>query len=1492
MKKLLLFLLFVFMAKVSGQTCNAVPVPFTESFSSGALPSCWTNQNPTSTSTNANVKWKFGSGVGYGATNNGRPASTYAWVDASSPYDNEHTVELISPQINLTGLTVPYVKFDWFKNHSSSSSTTTLPSNDNNKLIVSVNDGSGWVQIFSDDSNSTQWRTVGVGLPASYVGATIQLKFTVDKDVAGNGYFYDDLLVDEVNVMEAPTCIEPSALSVTNVTTTAATLNWTAPTPAPANGYEYYISTSSTAPTAATAATGTSTGTTATVNLNQSTTYYWWVRSVCSSTDKSTWVGGASFTTATPGLIGSGTGTTSYLPVYSCYGYNYSQQIYTAAEVAGAIGTNTYITSIKFYVSSPASTQANYNQWVVYMGNTTQNNFASTTNWIPLSSLSQVYTGTLPTMTSGQWVEIPLSNPFLWDGTSNIVVAVDENVTGYSCTASWGSYNAGANRGILYYSDGTNPDPASPPTASSRYSDIPRVQLVAVDLQPCTTAAPSNISVNNVTSTTATVSWTPSTGATYVLQYRALPGGTWQQVNITTPLANSYTLTNLTEQTQYEVQIATICGGSQGPFSSSVNFTTPSISYCTAGPTSTTVYEYISNVTVTPTGLSTMVSNSATPPPFYSDYTTDATRLVTLIRNSNNNSISVTKVWPGSTYAAGTRAWIDWNRNGVFEASELILDSSSNTTSVVNNTFSVPATAYTGNLTLRMRVVMEEGGTPDACGTFTWGEVEDYAVRLIDLQPCTTAPPTNVTVSNLTASTAYVSWLPTAGATYIIRWREGSTGAWLPSAAGQTLPAGQSYYTIPGLNEQTNYEVQIATICNGTTGSFGTSVPFTTPPISYCNMTGTGTNDHISNVSVTPSNQGLAPISNTSVQTNYISYTTPVVNLEIGSSGNILSVSKGWTGSTYSDAVAAWIDFNRDGVFDTSEQIMDSSSSTTTPVTSTFSVPANAYSGALTTTMRVVLRRSSDPVMCQSPTNGEVEDYAVKLRPCSSATPGLPTFSNITHNAADIAWTGATNNLTYLVQYRELGTPTWTDVYVTSSPYQVTNLTPATTYEVQISAVCGATPGTPTAIQTFTTRCDPTPPNVTVSNITTTTALVTWAPLAASSTYVLRYREVGTTTWTEVNNLPAPPANSYTIQGLDPYTTYEVQVANKCINETTINPYSNVKVFTTERTCELPPPGLTITNITPTTAVVEWDPFPGATYILRYRKVGIPSWTNIAVSTNTHTLIGLTELTKYEMQVVNVCNGTPGTYTEPYYFTTPTVIYCQMSSTNSASEYISNVTVKPNGKPEMSNDSGANNYSDFTNDPAAFIELVQGSTNNEISITKSWVGNNENEGVAVWIDFDRNGYFDIDERILVSSPNTTTPVTGTFSVPADAFISMTDYKYVVMRVAMQRDGIPVNCTSFDNGEVEDYTVRISKQIIPNPTNQTDILVYPNPVRSVLNVKNISARANYKLYNVTGQIISTGIILNNKIDVSQLSQGVYVIDIEDGQVTAQKKFIKE
>ncbi|HQW33692.1 MAG TPA: GEVED domain-containing protein, partial [Flavobacteriales bacterium] len=185
---------------------------------------------------------------------------------------------------------------------------------------------------------------------------------------------------------------------------------------------------------------------------------------------------GASAQTVT---IGSGTSTSSYLPMYNYYGYNYTQQIYTAAQ----IGQAGKIDKIRFMVN--AGGLVNGNSWVVYMGNTTKTTFATTTDWVPLASMTQVYSGTLSTAPpiTPLWMEITLTTPFVYNGTDNLVIAVDENTSGYTSGTTWRAFASGTNTGIYYYNDTNNPDPASPPTASSRSGTIAQLQLNF--LPPC-----------------------------------------------------------------------------------------------------------------------------------------------------------------------------------------------------------------------------------------------------------------------------------------------------------------------------------------------------------------------------------------------------------------------------------------------------------------------------------------------------------------------------------------------------------------------------------------------------------------------------------------------------------------------------------------------------------------------------------------------------------------------------------------------------------------------------------------------------------------------------------------------------------------------------------------------------------------------------------------------------------------------------------------------
>jgi hypothetical protein len=114
-------------------------------------------------------------------------------------------------------------------------------------------------------------------------------------NISGYGEAHDYTVV----IGAVPTCFAPTGLTVSAVTTNTAQIAWTAPASVPGSGYEYYYSTSNTYPTAATVVSGTSNALTANLStLAPATVYHVWVRSACSTTDKSAWSQMATFMTA------------------------------------------------------------------------------------------------------------------------------------------------------------------------------------------------------------------------------------------------------------------------------------------------------------------------------------------------------------------------------------------------------------------------------------------------------------------------------------------------------------------------------------------------------------------------------------------------------------------------------------------------------------------------------------------------------------------------------------------------------------------------------------------------------------------------------------------------------------------------------------------------------------------------------------------------------------------------------------------------------------------------------------------------------------------------------------------------------------------------------------------------------------------------------------------------------------------------------------------
>lgn len=113
----------------------------------------------------------------------------------------------------------------------------------------------------------------------------------------------------------------------------------------------------------------------------------------------------------------------------------------------------------------------------------------------------------------------------------------------------------------------------------------------------------------------------------------------------------------------------------------------------------------------------------------YSDFTFISTDLD---RNTSSYDLTVRSGFAPEEVAV----WIDFNDNGVYEASENVFTGQI-TTANVDQTFTltIPTNAALGTHSLRAKAIDAGGsgtGIDDPCGDVQWGETEDYTVNIID----------------------------------------------------------------------------------------------------------------------------------------------------------------------------------------------------------------------------------------------------------------------------------------------------------------------------------------------------------------------------------------------------------------------------------------------------------------------------------------------------------------------------------------------------------------------------------------------------------------------------------------------------------------------------------------------------------------------------------------------------------------------------------------
>lgn len=466
---------------------------------------------------------------------------------------------------------------------------------------------------------------------------------------------------------------------------------------------------------------------------------------------------------------------------------------------------------------------------------------------------------------------------------------------------------------------------------------------------------PTSLAAAGTTSSSTNLSWTASTDNVAVTGYNVYNGSTL----VTTATGTSYTVTGLTSSTSYTFTVkAKDAAGNLSAASNAVNVTTGAVTatYC-ASKGNSVADEYIGKVQ-----LGT-INNTSAGGNGYSDFTSISTNLT----KGSASTITVTPAWTGTSYSEGYAVWIDLNGDSDFDdAGELVWSKAASKTTPVSGSITVPTSATTGST--RIRISMKYNGVPTSCEAFSYGEVEDYTVNIVGGTADTTAPtaPTSLTASGTTTTTTNLSW--TASSDNV-----GVTG--YDVYQGSTLKAtvtGTSY-SVTGLTASTAYTFSVkAKDAAGNISSASNVLSVTTlsNTLSYCASKGNSVADeYIDYVSI-------GGISNTTAANGgYGNFTNLVGNLPYGS--NTILFSAGFSGSAYTEYWKVWIDYNQNGVFETSEEMVSGSSSSSANLSSTFTVPTSALAG--TTRMRISMKYNAAPTACETFSYGEVEDYTVNI---------------------------------------------------------------------------------------------------------------------------------------------------------------------------------------------------------------------------------------------------------------------------------------------------------------------------------------------------------------------------------------------------------------------------------------------------------------------------------------------------------------------------------
>ncbi len=998
MKKIITFLLvlFAFGWQVKAQV-------FSEDFESG-VPGSMTQDYITGT-----LDWSDCGG------STGPAACPYNGNSSASFYESGYTgsqTALVTPVLDLSSgayqLKFSHVQPQW--------------AGDQNTLTVEISTDGGaiWSTVADYQNDIPDWVDETIYLDSFTPTATTQIRF-----VGTINYGYA-IGLDDIVVELQPSCLPPDNLSAANITVDSAELSWTETGSATAWNIEY-------GPAGFPQGSGTVVAVTSNpytlTGLTAATSYDFYVQADCGGGDTSGWVGPFTFTTEC--------NTVSTFP-YS-YGFedttanteaDWTQSCWSA-NPQNTVGAGTYDppyrwTPIDASTPSSGTGPAGPHTGTMYAYTEASNSNAGDvaeliSPILDLSSLSQPQLSFYYFMYGD---DIGTLSVDTYDGTTwtNDVWTL----TGQQQTSDADPWL----EATVYFSNNVTKIRFRAVRGGGYESDIAIDDITIQEAPPC--PSPTGFSASNITSDSAELSWTENGSATaWNIEYGPV-GFAQGSGTVVAVTSNPYTLTGLTSATSYDFYVQSDCGGGdlstwEGPFTfrtlCDVVSTYP-YNYGFEDVTANTEADWLMSCwSGNPENVSGAgafdppyrwtPADSATPSSDTGPAAPHTGMMYAYTESSGSNPGDIAELISPILDLSGLsqpQLSFYYFMYGA-DIGTLSVDTYDGTT-WTNDVWTLTGQQQTSDADpwLEATVLLANNVTQIRFRAIRGSGYEgDIAIDDIIIQEAPTCPhPSFLSAANISSDSAELSWTENGSAT---AWNIEYGPAGFTQGSGTVVAVTSNPYTLTGLTPATSYDFYVQADCGGGDVSSWTG-PYTFMTAGTCGFFrvdlidswGDGWNGGLLTVYINGNLFANLTLDNgTGPESHYIPVNT----------GDILSFV--YTAGSFSDE-------NQYIVYDNNNFELANEGANGTP------------------------NSVGDPAV---PSGLE----ACPLCP----TPINLSVNNVTDTEAELSWTETGSATAWNIEYGPAGFTQGqgTVVAVTSNPYTLTGLTPATTYDFYVQSDCG-----------------------------------------------------------------------------------------------------------------------------------------------------------------------------------------------------------------------------------------------------------------------------------------------------------------------------------------------------------------------------------------------------------------------------------------------------